>query len=104
MNLHDHQHWHLENTLTFTPFKDIEITKLILQLAPEDLIKHFKDAVIKLANDFGIEIPYVKNLDNVIDYKSQDFAITDEINKFFEKNLDVDKYSKSSSTFIRYLS
>ncbi len=47
----------------------------------------FKDAVIKLANDFGIEIPYVKNLDNIIDYKSQDFTITEEINKFFEKNL-----------------
>lgn len=29
--LHDHQHWHLENTLTFTPLKDLRYTNLILR-------------------------------------------------------------------------
>lgn len=36
--LHDHQHWHLENTLTFTPLKDLRYTNLILR-GSLDLIK-----------------------------------------------------------------
>ena len=34
----DHQHWHLGNTLTWTPFKDLEIIKLILRLPVDVLI------------------------------------------------------------------
>ena len=45
-NLNDHQHWHLGNTLTFTPFKDIEITRIVLRLSLEDMIEHAIDAVV----------------------------------------------------------
>lgn len=45
-NLNDHQHWHLGNTLTFTPFKDIEITRIILRLSLEDMIEHTVDAAV----------------------------------------------------------
>lgn len=44
MNLNDHQHWHLGNTLTWTPFKDIEIFKSLLQVEIEELIPQFIDA------------------------------------------------------------
>lgn len=44
--LNDHQHWHLENTLTFTPFKDLKLTKLLLRLKPEDLLRQITDANI----------------------------------------------------------
>jgi hypothetical protein len=43
-NANDHQHWHLGNTLTFTPFKNIDLTKLLLQLSPEQLTTQFTDA------------------------------------------------------------
>jgi hypothetical protein len=45
-NLNDHQHWHLGETLTWTPFKDLDITKKILQLDQEDLLRHIVDATI----------------------------------------------------------
>lgn len=44
INLNDHQHWHLGNTLTWTPFKDIEIFKIMLRLDHDSLIDHFIDA------------------------------------------------------------
>jgi hypothetical protein len=34
--INDHQHWHLGETLTWTPLRDLEILKLILQLPLED--------------------------------------------------------------------
>lgn len=46
MNLNDNQHWHLENTLTFTPLKDIEITKILMGLPQEDLISQLKNGDI----------------------------------------------------------
>ena len=45
-NLNDHQHWHLGNTLTFTPFKDINITLLMLQLSFDDMLAHVIDATV----------------------------------------------------------
>lgn len=42
----DHQHWHLENTLTWTPYKDLRITENILRLSDENLIKQFEDAAV----------------------------------------------------------
>jgi hypothetical protein len=45
-NLNDHQHWHLGETLTWTPFKDLDITKKILRLDQEDLLRHIVDATI----------------------------------------------------------
>ena len=36
--VNDCQHWHLGNTLTFTPLRDLEIFKLFLNLTPNDAI------------------------------------------------------------------
>jgi len=41
--INDHQHWHLGNTLTYTPFKNIEIAKVLLQCSIEDLLPQFLD-------------------------------------------------------------
>lgn len=46
MNLNDHQHWHLGNTLTWTPFKDIEIFKLLLRVPIDELIEQWINADI----------------------------------------------------------
>lgn len=40
-------HWHLGNTLTFTPLRDIEFTKLICQLSPTDLMDQCMNATIQ---------------------------------------------------------
>lgn len=42
----DHQHWHLDNTLTFTPLKDIEITKLLCKLPVTDMLSQMTDSTI----------------------------------------------------------
>lgn len=34
----DHQHWHLENTISWTPLKDIRILENILKLSTDDLL------------------------------------------------------------------
>jgi hypothetical protein len=44
INLNDHQHWHLGNTLTFTPYKDINILTTILSMNDEDIKKQMMDA------------------------------------------------------------
>jgi hypothetical protein len=44
--LNDHQHWHLGQTLTWTPYKDIEILKLLLRVNVEELLGQFIDAQI----------------------------------------------------------
>ena len=35
MLLNDWQHWHLGNTLTWTPLRDLDIIKCLLRLPPE---------------------------------------------------------------------
>ena len=42
----DHQHWHLGNTLTWTPFHNLDIVKILLQLDITDLMGQFVDATI----------------------------------------------------------
>jgi hypothetical protein len=42
----DHQHWHLGETLTFTPYKDLEILRLTMQSSPEQLLAQAIDASI----------------------------------------------------------
>ena len=42
----DYQHWHLGNTLTWTPYKDIEIIKILLQCPIDELIPQFLDGQI----------------------------------------------------------
>lgn len=49
MLLNDHQHWHLGETLTWTPFKNIELVKILLQCSIEELVPQFLDA--KLTRD-----------------------------------------------------
>jgi len=44
--VNDHQHWHIGNTLTWTPFKDLELIKIVLQLSVDDLMKQILDAKI----------------------------------------------------------
>ena len=47
----------------------------------------YKDAVVKLANDFGIEIPYVKGDETRQDNLERDYLILEKAAQFFEKNL-----------------
>ena len=42
----DHQHWHLGNTLTWTPFHNLDIVKILLQCNIDDLMGQFLDAAI----------------------------------------------------------
>ena len=44
INVNDHQHWHLGHTLTWTPFKDLEIAKTMLRLSESDLLDQCIDA------------------------------------------------------------
>jgi len=47
----------------------------------------FKEAVFKLADDFGIQVPIVSTLQIQTNYVARDFEIIEKINQFFEKNL-----------------
>lgn len=49
MALNDHQHWHLGNTITFTPFRDLQILKIVLQLHDQDLERNMADATVQRA-------------------------------------------------------
>jgi len=42
----DHQHWHLGHTITWTPLKDIEIARILLQLDMDDLVPQFLDGAV----------------------------------------------------------
>ena len=46
INVNDHQHWHLGNTLTWTPFKDLTLTKILMSLSESDLLDHVLDATV----------------------------------------------------------
>ena len=62
--VNDYQHWHLGNTLTWTPFKDIKIARILLQCPINELIPQFLDG--RLSKDLIIDY----NPD-IIDYLSQ---------------------------------
>jgi hypothetical protein len=62
--VNDYQHWHLGNTLTWTPFKDIEIPKILLQCPINELIPQFLDG--RLSKDLIIDYN-----NNIIDYLSE---------------------------------
>jgi len=47
MTVNDYQHWHLGNTLTWTPFKDIRILRAILALPVEDIIGQSVDGTVE---------------------------------------------------------
>lgn len=42
----DHQHWHIDNTLTFTPWKNTEIPRLVMSLPLDHYKKQLLDAQI----------------------------------------------------------
>jgi hypothetical protein len=44
--INDHQHWHLGYTLTWTPFKNIELARTLLQCSVDELMLQFTDAHI----------------------------------------------------------
>ena len=46
VNSNDHQHWHLDNTLHFTPFKDSRLLALILQSSRDLLTAQARNATI----------------------------------------------------------
>ena len=46
-NKNDHQHWHIDNTITFTPFKDTSIMEIILRGRAELLLDNARDAAIE---------------------------------------------------------
>lgn len=46
INSNDHQHWHLDNTLHFTPFKDSRLLALILQSSRDLLTAQARNATI----------------------------------------------------------
>lgn len=49
MCINDHQHWHLGNTLTFTPFKDIRILATMLEMEKNDVVESVIDAKLQKA-------------------------------------------------------
>ena len=42
----DHQHWHIDRTLHFTPFKDMRLPALVLQASKELLIAQARNGEI----------------------------------------------------------
>ena len=46
MNANDYQHWHLDRTLTFTPFKDMSLLSTVLCSSKDLLIDQARNAEI----------------------------------------------------------
>ena len=42
--INDHQHWHIDETICFTPFKNIAIPGIILNLPKQNVIEQLLDA------------------------------------------------------------
>ena len=49
INANDHQHWHLGKTLTWTPFLNPELTKLMLRLSVDDMLGQILNADVNRA-------------------------------------------------------
>ena len=47
-SVNDWQHWHIGQTLTWTPLRDLEIYKIFLRLRPEDAIPQIMDSAISI--------------------------------------------------------
>ena len=77
--VNDYQHWHLGKTLTWTPFKDINIARILLRCPINELIPQFLDA--RLSRDLIIDY----NPD-IIDYLSQykNHNSKENLSKLFE--------------------
>jgi len=79
ININDWQHWHLGNTLTWTPLRDLEIFKLMLRLPIEhavaqilnsdlskDLIKRIEPGLVSLISDQKNSKNPMKNLASLL--------------------------------------
>lgn len=49
MNLNDWQHWHLGNTMTWTPFRDLALFKTISRLGVDDLKDQIMNSTVQMA-------------------------------------------------------
>ena len=67
--MNDFQHWHLDETLTFTPFKDLDLVQLILKGSKDLIQKQAADAYI---NKELIKLTNVANLKLISNYKNFD--------------------------------
>ena len=47
-SVNDWQHWHIGNTLTWTPLRDLEIYKMFLRLPPEIAVTQIMDSAISI--------------------------------------------------------
>lgn len=47
-NINDWQHWHIGNTLTWTPFRDIELFKLFARLKLDDLKRQLMESAVQI--------------------------------------------------------
>lgn len=81
--VNDWQHWHLGNTLTWTPLRDLEIFKLMLQLPMDAAITQIMDS--KLSKQL-----IMQNSDGLVDLLSSS-KNAGELNKNFINFLVTDK-------------
>lgn len=77
--INDHQHWHIDETICFTPFKDISIPNIILNLPKQNIIEQLlhgqfnKDLIIGNDSDDLKFLSTYKNcvpFENLIDIKN----------------------------------
>lgn len=68
--LNDSQHWHLGNTITFTPLRDFNIFKSLIQLDPEDLRNHIN------GGQFSIDL-INRNDPKIVDYLSTEKNVSE---------------------------
>ena len=47
--VNDHQHWHIDETIFFTPFKDIKIPEVMLRIDKDALVDQVLDAGLNRA-------------------------------------------------------
>ena len=80
--LNDHQHWHLGNTLTYTPFKNIEIVKILLQCSVEDLLPQFLNGQLSKSLISNVDPALLKSVS-----KYKNFNNTENISKLIHYNI-----------------
>lgn len=73
INSNDYQHWHLCNTVTWTPFRDLRITNIILNMPFDTIIKQIADAYINktLIKQFDFDVlKYMSTYKNDVSWKT----------------------------------
>jgi hypothetical protein len=71
INANDHQHWHIGNTLTWTPFLDIDLTKTIFRLSNTDLLAQSIDAALSKCIIKKLHEPALQALSLSKNYKAR---------------------------------